>query len=155
MATITIKKRDGEIIEISDVELSIQQIKELAGINGHTSANGSQGASSRGPRKNEPTPLPLNDGRPDYAGFKAALSDRGRSFIEAVKRHPQGILADSLARMIGLENAVQIGGVTGGGLAKIAPQFNVELVKVYVVEKKFTNGVRQTTYKPGQDSDKL
>ncbi len=93
----------------------------------------------------------INDATPDYSGFKKALSDSGKRFIEVLRQHPNGILADNFAEKLGLRGAVQIGGITGGGLAKVAPRFHVDVINVYTVEKKFENGTRSTTYKPGRD----
>jgi|SRR5579859_2547027 len=144
MAKITIRKSDGETLEISDIQLSLQEIKELAGFNGHVSSAG------RRTRK-QAVSVRINDARPDYAGFKKALSESGKKFIDVLRQYPNGILSDAFAEKMGLNNAVQIGGITGGGMAKVAPRFHVDLINVYTVEKKFENGTRTTTYKPGRD----
>lgn len=154
MATITIRKNGGETIEISDINLTIQQIRELAG--NTTNGNGHVPSIKRGrrPRK-QPVSMRINDSTPDYAGFKKAISDSGRKFIDVLRQHPNGILADEFAEKIGLKKAVQLGGITGGGLAKVAQRFNIELKNVYTVEKRFENGMRSTTYKPGREIVKI
>lgn len=157
MAKITIKKPNGEIFEISDINLTVQEIRELAGAtsngNGHAPA-APLTARTRRSRK-QPVPMRINDGTPDYTGFKNAISDSGRKFINVLSHYPGGIGADEFAEKIGLRNAVQIGGITGGGLSKVANKFNVELAGVYTVEKKFENGMRSTTYRPGRDIAKV
>lgn len=147
-----ITRKNGEVIQLSN--LTDQLVRELLGVS--SASNGSGHAeltthARRGRPRKQPVSMRINDGVPDYAGFKKTISDSGRKFIEVLRQHPNGILADDLAEKIGLRNAVQIGGITGGGLAKVAQRFNVELQNVYTIEKKFENGMRSTTYRPGRE----
>jgi len=153
----TIKRSNGEVIQLSN--LSDQLVRELLGVNASSNGNGHEPSPTKTQRasqtRKQPVSMRINDGTPDYAGFKKAISDSGRKFIEVLRQHPNGILADEFAEKIGLKNAVQIGGITGGGLAKVAPRFNLELSNVYMIEKKFENGTRSTTYRPGRDIAKI
>jgi hypothetical protein len=152
MAKITIRKSNGETLEISDIQLTMQEIRELAGINGNGHVPPSEPVS-QSPK--QIAPVRIHDETPDYAAFKKALSENGRKFVEVLRQYPNGIVADDFAMKIGLKDAVQIGGITGGGLSKLANRCNVELSNIYTVEKKFENGVRRTTYTPGRDIAKV
>lgn len=147
MTKIVITTKNGETVEISDIQLGVKEIKELAGLNG----NGSHTSVSRRVRSISSSTPEL----PNYKAFRESLSERGRKFIDVLRMHPSGILADELAEKLGLHNGVQIGGVTGGGLAKLAPRFHVDLGSIYTVEKKFENGMRRTIYRPGRNIEKV
>jgi hypothetical protein len=144
-----IKRNNGDVIELSN--LTDQLVRELLGVNSNNGSGHTPSPTRQGRPRKQSVSVRINDATPDYAGFKKALSDSGRKFIEVLRQHPNGILADDFAVKMGLKNAVQIGGITGGGLAKLANRFNVELRSVYTVEKRFENGTRSTTYKPGRD----
>jgi hypothetical protein len=154
MAKITIRKSNGETLEISDINLTMQEIRELAGST--TNGNGNAPSTTRARRlRKQSVSMRINDSTPDYAGFKKTISDSGRKFIEVLRQHPNGILADNFAEKMGLKAAVQIGGITGGGLSKVAQRFNIDLKNIYTVEKKFENGMRSTTYTPGREIGKV
>src|ERR1700732_627854 len=76
MAKITIKKPDGEFLEISDIQLTVQEIKELAGMNGH----GNTANKRTGRERKQAVSVRINDATPDYSGFKKALSESGKKF---------------------------------------------------------------------------
>ena len=86
---------------------------------------------------------------PNYAAFMAGLSAKGKKLIEVLKENRDGILAEKLAEKLGFTSTNQIGGVTGGGMGKLATKFRIDLSTVYTAEIKFENGVRRTLYKPG------
>jgi len=154
MAKITIRKANGDSIEISDANLTDEQILQF--LSGGSQNNGHAPSAPKAPRvRKSPVSMRINDDTPDYAGFKKALSDSGRKFIEVIRQYPNGIVADEFAPKIGLQNAVQIGGITGGGLSKLASRFHVNLDDVYTSEKKFENGMRRTIYRPGKDISKV
>jgi hypothetical protein len=144
-----ITRKNGEVIQLSN--LSDQLVRELLGVNG----NGNGHVPSKQRTRKQPVSMRINDDTPDYAGFKKALSDRGRKFVDVLRQYPNGIVAEEFAPKIGLQNPVQIGGITGGGLAKLANRFNVKLSDIYMAEKKFENGTRQTIYRPGKDISKV
>lgn len=148
MPKVTIRKENA-VIEISD--LSLDEVKELAGLNGHSV---SSKAKARAP-KTAPLFHPSN-GEPDYGGFYEALKERGRKFFAVLRQHPQGITGEALAEKLGFSEPVQIGGLTGAGLSPWARTFNVDLHKLYVKErKKLDTGAYETTYKPGPEIAKL
>jgi hypothetical protein len=148
MAKIVITNKGGQTVEISDVQLTVQEIKELAGLNGH--GRGADANVVRRVRR-----FPRIEENPNYEAFGEALSDKGRKFVEVLRQHPNGISADELAEKLGLHSAVQIGGVTGGGLSKLAGRFNVGLNTIYIVEKRFENGTRRTLFRPGKNIEKV
>lgn len=145
---VTITTEAGTTLEISG--LSLKEIKDLAGLNGHTNP---ATRTTRVTRKG--VSLRPSDSIPDYLGFKLKLSDRGKKFVDVLRHHPEGLQADILAAKMGLQTPTQIGGVTGGGMSRLAPRFGVDLENVYISETTFENGVRRTTYKPGKDIAKL
>jgi hypothetical protein len=147
MPKLTITRQDGQILEISD--LTLDQIKELANLNGHA-------VSKRaGVRAQRSVGLPPKYAEPDYKGFFAALAENPKKFISVLKQNPNGISADNLVEKMGLKNGNQIGGITGAGMSRMAGSFNVNLKKIYLKEKLFANGENRTIYKPGKDIDEL
>lgn len=152
MPKMTITKADGQVIEISD--LSFDQIKELAGLNGHVSSGNSLRA-----KKKEAAPLLGFTPAPrvnDYAGFKKALTDKARKFFRVLHDNPNGISSDRLAEALGFERGSQIGGMTGGGIVKIAATFGVDVKTLYRHEAKFSMAEgRRVTYYPGPNIDSV
>jgi hypothetical protein len=140
---------EGKTIEVSG--LSVQEIKELIGMNGHANIGGRatrvSSAKSALPR--------TSNGEPDYIGFRKALTEKGKKFIDVLKQHPNGMQADELVEKMGYESPTQIGGTAGGGMSRIARNFNVDLDNVYTRETTFKNGIRQTVYKPGKHISNL
>jgi hypothetical protein len=138
---------EGTVIE----GLTLQEIKDLVGLNGHTNIG------VRAPRASsvKSSTSRISNGEPDYVGFRKALTDKGKKFIDALKLNPNGILADDLAAKMGYQNATQIAGTAGGGMSRTAPRFGVDLDNVYTRDTTFKNGVRQTLYKPGKDITRI
>jgi hypothetical protein len=132
--------RNGQTFEVSD--LTFDQVKELIGMNGH--------AQAKLPEQRKGASLNPNDFVPDYDGFKKALTPKARQFVRILRDNPNGISADHLANQLGFQAPVQIGGMTGGGMGKIAPTFGVDMEDVYVREIKFLNGERRVIYRPGK-----
>jgi hypothetical protein len=147
MPKLTITRPDGQILEISD--LSLEEIKELANLNGHAVSKRS------GARAQRSAGLPPKDTEPNYKGFYDALADNPKKFIAVLKQNPNGISADNLVEKMGLKNGNQIGGITGAGMARMAGNFSVNLKKVYLKERVFADGEGRTIYKPGKDIEKL
>jgi len=146
---VTITTKTGETLEISG--LSLQEIKDLAGLNGHASTNvRAPRATSNGSK----TPL-SRPTEPDYHGFFIALSEKGKKFIQVLQQHPNGVNADAMAEHMGFQSATQIGGTTGGGMSRLAPKFGVDLDNVYIPDVSFASGLRRTVYKPGRDIAKV
>ena len=139
MMKATFKLPNGGAVE---AELSFEQFKELIGVNGHAV---SPQLASAGPLKTE------RFERPDYDGFKKALTPKAKQFLSILRQNPNGISADHLADGLGFESGAQLGGMAGGGMGKAAPQFHVDLGNVYTREIKFENGERVVIYRPGKD----
>jgi len=143
MATVKITERDGRVIEVSDV--SFEEIKQLVtpNTNGHALTFPAY------------APTPETNGRPDYARFKAALSDHAKKFLSVLHTHPSGINADRLCEALGFASGNQIGGVTGGGIGKLVARFHINIADLYTVEKKREDGSRVVVYKPGREIEKV
>jgi hypothetical protein len=141
MAKLTITKPNGERIEISDVNLTFTELKELVGVNGHAEVLSA-------PSRNIPT---LKHAGPDYEGFKKTLTPKAMKFLVILRGRPNGIPADELADLLDFKTANQIGGMAGGGMGKLAARYAVNMKNVYSKETRFDDGLRRTTYKPGKD----
>jgi hypothetical protein len=144
MSKITIRRGDSEIV-IEDANFTFEQVKELAGVNGY-----GRGHSTVAPVASS-SPIPLRPiTAPDFDGFYAAVSDRGRVFVDTLKASPKGIDAYNLATMLEYQDPRQIGGLTGGGLAKIAKRFRIKLEDVYRTEITYPENKRTVTFYPGK-----
>ena len=145
MPNVLIKRGDEETIEVTD--LTFEQVKELVGLNGHRRIS------------RRPTPEQVADvagsGAPDYHKFFLLLSDKGKKFFEIIRQYPSGVEAKPLSNQLGFTSANQIGGLAGGGLAKLAKKSGVRLSRLYTSEVRFTNGVRERMFKPGKDISQL
>jgi hypothetical protein len=136
--SVKITNQNGVVIEIP--EISVEQLKELVGANGHGS-NGTTGRQATF--------------APDFEGLKKSLSENARKFLRVLRENPAGISADHLAAKLGFTSGTQIGGMTGGGIRKNADKYHVELTDVYKLEVSQQHGQRLTTYKPGKEIAKL
>lgn len=144
MAKITITKRNGDRIEISDhTDFAFDELKELLGMNGHAAVQSSLPRSAQRPV--------LPGGEPDYEQLKLNLTEKAIHFLSILRQHPNGIQADELAEKLHFKTSNQIGGMTGGGMGKLAARYGVKLENVYARETTFENGMRRTIYKPGKD----
>jgi|SRR5208282_6020278 len=139
MPTVKITKSDGQVFEVS--ELSLEQIKELVGTNGHVGRKTKSHAISLRP----------SDFQPNYVKFKKHLTDKGKKFLQILRENPNGIARDNLAEKLGFHTGTQIGGMTGGGIAKRAEKYGLEVTDIYTVEVKRVDGERVVTYKPGKE----
>lgn len=148
---VTITTETGKNIEISG--LSLQEIKDLVGLNGHASPNVRTVSRTSSSPSSKPTPARPSE--PDYHGFFVALSDKGKRFIQALQSQPDGIKADDMAALMGFQNSAQIGGTTGGGMSRLAPTFGVVLENVYTTDTTFIGGIRRTVYRAGRDIAKV
>lgn len=148
MAKVTIRKNDTEF-EIHD--LTFEQIKELIDVNGYRQHAPSVPAAAVSAGRTTPAVAAVVTNRnQDFHGFLSSLSERGQIFISELRRHPEGIEANTFAGKLGYTDARQIGGLTGGGLAKIAKKFAVRLKDVYKVSVTFPGGKRTVTFYPGR-----
>lgn len=132
-------KENGELVE-HEGKFS------LVSVNGN--GNGHHAPVATTPEKK--TSERVETAEPDFGGFMADLSDRGKSFISVLTQHPQGIEANALAPLLGLNEAIQIGGFTGGGLAKIAKKFRIRMKDIYKSEVSFPNKKRTRMFYPGK-----
>ena len=148
MPDLKFTNEKGQTFEITGI--SVEDISKLAGLNGHQ-RNGSS------PIVEHTTSILSNRVRstPDYTGFKNKLTAKARQFLQILSQNPNGISADHLATQLGFQSGVQLGGMAGGGMAKHADAFNIDLSRVYTREKLFINGVRRVVYKPGADASEL
>jgi hypothetical protein len=143
MANVKITNNDGKVIELSD--LSFEQVKEIVGLNGHAPRSVPQRGASVNPR----------DFTPDYDGFKGSLTAKAKKFFQILRENPNGISADNLAEKLGFSNSSQIGGMTGGGIGKVAPKHGIKAGSLYATEVKRENGKRVVLYRPGKDISKV
>jgi hypothetical protein len=141
MPKVVIRNESGQTFEISD--LTFEQVKEIAGVNGHRPA-------MPAPRKMRPSGIMVESTDNDVPGFLRELSERGRSFIAALRDHPQGVEANDLASLLKLNDARQVGGFTGGGLAKIAKKHRINMRDIYKSQVTFPGGKRTRMFYPGK-----
>jgi hypothetical protein len=149
MPKVTIKP-DGTK-EIS--ELTFEEVKELAGLNGHaTNGHAPSVPTRRGrPRRTTSYVVPTSN-EPDYKHFYRKIGERGRKFFAVLKQNPNGLSGEVFAEKIGFSTPSQIGGLAGANLKRHANQFNVDLTVLYVREReKLDTGEWRTTYKPGPE----
>lgn len=146
MPNLKFTNGQGQTFEISGI--SVEEIAKLAGLNGHS---GSRPAVI----PTVPVVPRSRNSSADYIGLKTKLTAKAREFLVVLSQNPNGISADNLAGLLGFESGVQLGGMAGGGLAKHAATFGVDLSRVYTREKLFVNGNRMVIYKPGADLQEL
>jgi hypothetical protein len=142
MAKVTITE-DGRITEISDI--SFEEARQLLSTNGH----GRGSAHANRARKQGSAASEVRV--PNYPAFFQGLSSRGKKLLEILRENKNGITADRLAEQMGFTTTNQIGGVTGGGMGKLASRYHVDMSTIYVTEVKFDNGTRTTIYKPASE----
>jgi hypothetical protein len=141
MAKVTIHRENGDFT-VEDI--TFDQVKELVGVNGY-------GSHSAAPRKRrQDAPVVIVEGDNDVHTFLSQLSDRGRSFIAALREHPDGVEANALASLLKLNDARQIGGFTGGGLSKLAKKCRIRMNDIYKSKVTFPNGTRTRMFYPGK-----
>jgi hypothetical protein len=139
----TFKLPNGGMVE---TDLTFDQLKELIGINGHTLPTRILSA--------RPEIVPLEESSeflPEYDKFKKNLTQKAKQFLSILRQNPNGISADHIAERLGFNTPVQIGGMAGGGMGKLAKKFHVEMENVYTREIKFESGDRIVIYRPGKD----
>jgi hypothetical protein len=136
-------ERDGLRIE---ADLSLNDIKDLMGVKSTSNGHSAQVPASNSSAAQHWVPSSATG----YAQFMEDISDRGRKFIELLKANPTGIEANSFAAMLGFTSPSQIGGLSGGGLAKVAKNTKVDLRKIYRTEITTPNGNRTVTFYPGE-----
>jgi len=147
MPKLTIKKNDTTF-EISD--LTLEQVKELAGLNGHAPSR------RRSSQIIKPTATSYRTGEPDYKGFYEEIGDRAKKFFAILRQYPNGVTGEVLAEKLGFSGPNQMGGLTGAGMGRPAKRFHVDVSQLYVKEReKLDTGEWRTTYKPGADMAKL
>jgi len=150
MPKITIK-RDNATIEISD--LTLDQIKELAGLNGHSPGH-SPSTKARRTRSSKADPylFRVSGGDPDYKHFSQLIGEKGKKFFAILRQNPTGISGEVLAEKLEFSEPNQIGGLTGANLGRRAKQFNIDLSLLYVKDRqKLDTGEWRTTYRPGPE----
>jgi hypothetical protein len=89
-------------------------------------------------------------GNNDVHGFLSALPERGHEFLSALRDHPDGIDAHALAPLLKLNDPRQIGGFTGGGLAKLAKKYKINMRDIYKSQVTFPAGKRTRMFYPGK-----
>ena len=141
MPKVTIK-RGGATIE---TELTVAELKELAGLNGHK-------GPKFFPRYPESAPSSdQNSERESATAFFADLSEQGRQFLGFVKAAGrEGLSAEGAVTNMKLPSRYSIGGLTGGGLSKLANKHGLNIRDIYKKESSSINGVRTVLFKPGK-----
>ena len=145
MARVVIKREGGLTIE---ADLTFDQVKELMEVNGHGSPR-KEIAPKEPPRKEAHQQSGFH-GTGDFEVFLLSLNDNGKAFIRVLTQYPVGIEVHQLATEMGLNDATQVGGVTGGGLAKHAKEHSINMSDVYRSEITFPNGERRRMFYPGK-----
>jgi hypothetical protein len=148
MPKVTIHRPSGDFT-VEDI--TFEQAKELVGVNGygsHAPAQQSAGGEAALPSLKPITLRPSTE--PNFSGFLNGISERGKKFIEALREYPDGLEADLLAALLDFNDARQIGGLTGGGIAKIAKRYNVKILDIYRSEATFPGGKRLVMFYPGK-----
>jgi hypothetical protein len=139
--TLVIKRANGDTVEISD--LTLGDVKELLGLEGSQKEQRPQVVERQG--------ASLTHFEPDYPAFFASLTPKGKKFVEILARASDGISAEELASRIGFKSTASIGGLAGGGLAKSAAKYGVNLSTIYVKDVLLTSdGEKMVFYKPGK-----
>jgi hypothetical protein len=151
MKNVKITEKDGRIIEVSD--LSFDEVRELLRFNGNENGNGHARTTASVAQSSE-IKLP-SEPKPEYARFRFGLSDHAKRFISILHQNPGGVSADSLAEKLGFKSTNQIGGVTGGGLSKMAKTFNIDLDDIYMKEVTRKDGQRVVIYIAGPEIEKV
>jgi len=144
-------KRGSDVFEVTD--LTLDQVRDLLGMNGHQRAATGE-TISRTKAAVVDSDSAIGDS-PDYRTFYGSLSDKAKKFFEILRQHPNGIESQPLAAQLGFRSGNQVGGVAGGGVAKLAKKFGIKMKHLYSSEVTFENGVRARTYKPGKDIGEL
>lgn len=141
MAKVIIRRGDATI----EAELSLKELQELAGFNGHKTV---EPVLSQHQQESKHDFGSLEE---KVKAFSGALSAKGRAFLGFVKvSGPDGISAEGMAHNMGLESRYQIGGVTGGGVSKVAERYGLRAEDFYEKVVGSKNGVRTVIFKPGK-----
>jgi len=141
MAKLKITHPDGTVYEVSDI--SFEEVNSLIHRTG-----------SRKPGTRKTIDLQSLDNA-DYKGFWGAITDKAKEFFIALHKVPDGIPLDVLAAELSFDNSMKVGGVTGGGIAKLAPKFGLRTEDLYQRVMTRKKGERIVIYKPGKDMGKL
>jgi len=149
MPKVVVERNDLRI----EADLSFEQIKELIGVNGYRRLAVNVGAPAASvapatstPPRSAPTPIQRLQA---FQAFHRILSERGQKFIHILRLNENGIEANQLAQKLGFTEAKQIGGLTGGGVAKAARKTNVPLQDVYRTDITTIEGKRTVMFYPG------
>lgn len=146
-----IVERDGVRVE---GDLSFEFIRELMGLstpNGHVStASQPVNGHSKAGTSAVPSSIPTLSAQESLNLFMREISDNGRTFISLLKESPMGIEANALAQKMGYTTPSQIGGLVGGGLAKIGKRLGVKMDKVYIKKIMNMEGKRTVMFYPGK-----
>jgi len=141
MPKISITRPDGVTIE---AELSFDEFKEVAGINGHKTA--SPNLSAPAARRGRP---PAAEKLADIAGFITSLNDRAKKFISVLKHNPKGIEARPLAQELGFAGPSQLGGLTGP-LSRVASRHGINVRALYKSVLMTPNNDKKRMFYPGK-----
>ena len=141
MPKISITRPDGVTIQ---ADLSFDEFKEVAGINGHKST--SPVLSPPAARRGRP---PAAEKHADIPGFIAALNDRAKKFISILKQHPKGIEARALALELGFAGPSQIGGLTGP-FSRVAGSHGIDVGDLYKSVIMTPNTDKKRMFYPGK-----
>lgn len=135
MSKVTIKRDGGVTIE---ADLTFEQIKELTGVNGYA------------PAKSATVTLIEAKQGPNVATFFDSLSEKGKTFVDLLRSAPEGIEAYALANLLAFNSPRQVGGLTGGSVAKLAKKYGISIKDVYQSKVSFPEGKRTRIFYPGR-----
>jgi len=144
MAKVTIKRDGGLTL---DVEMTVDELRQFIGVNGSNGHGSHVQTAAHGSLR----PPPAKEIVRDVDAFFREVNntERGAKFISAMRRHPNGVEASDLAPMLGLKDAKQIGGYTGGGLSKITAKHGIDMREIYTSEVDYPDGKRVRMFYPG------
>lgn len=141
MPKISITRPDGVTIQ---ADLSFDEFKEVAGINGHKAA--SPILSPPAARRGRP---PASEKHADIPGFLSVINDRAKKFISILKQHPKGIEANALAIELGFMKASQMGGLTGP-FSRVAARHGINVDDLYRSVIVTPNTDKKRMFYPGK-----
>src|ERR1700722_8463721 len=144
MASVVLE-RDGMKV---NAELKVEELMKLMGLDNSVLRPAAPAAQPK--HLSYTQQAESVNGTGGYEQFLRDLSDRGRTFVRILDEHRDGIDAMDLATKLGYNDAKQVGGLTGCGLATMREKAEVEQQDVYRTEVTNPNGVRILKFYPGK-----
>jgi hypothetical protein len=140
MARVTFTSQ-GQTFE---AEVSVAELKELAGLNGHRLSPARAAAQPLRPVEGS-----AQGKRPDINALLSMFSERARKLFHVLRTHPKGIEAKEICESLKLKNPNQVAGLIGPA-ATIMRDQGYENDDLFTTDLTFPNGVRRRMYYPGK-----